>query len=169
MWPKVKYWAWEIVTKALLGMVYIAVISEGLRLLVPALGTRIWKAIPWLRFLRDYEDTYRLDLAPILAIFVLIAVWYLWDKILQVFLHTDEAVATEGFNPRPYRILVWTLGGIILCADAILFYTAMTHVSWRGTMFSFSALLATIAYLAVLVFISFVSLSLRNDLKKEKV
>jgi len=161
-----KYWLWQIVTKLLLGMIYVAVISEGLRFLVPALGQKLWK-LPGLRMLKDYEDTYRLDLAPILSIFVLIAVWYLWDKILQVWLHSDRVFVAEGFNPQAYRTLVLMLGCVILAADAVLFYTAMTHVGWRGTVFSVSALLATAAYLAVLVFVSFVSINLRNDLKKE--
>ena len=84
-WGKIRaharYWAWQVASKAILGMIYLAVISEGLRVLIPALGQRIYK-LPLLGSLKDYEATYRLDLAPFFAVFLLIGVFVLWPKII---------------------------------------------------------------------------------------
>lgn len=160
---RLKYWAWQVVTKLILGVIYIAVISEGLRVIVPALGQKLYK-LPGLGALRDYEGTHRLDLAHFLAIFVLFAVFYLWDRILELWLESDEEFDDRGWNPEAHRRLVVVLGTVILGADACLFYVAMTQIGWRGTTFSFSALLATAAYLAVLIFVSFVSINLRKSI-----
>jgi hypothetical protein len=167
---RLKYWAWEILTKGILGVIYISVIAEGLRRLVPALGQRLYR-LPGLGALREYEATYRLDLAPFLAVFILIAVWYLWDEILQLWLRRECDDDESPWNRANHGLLIVSLGIVILGSDAVLFYIAMTQIGWQGAGFSFPALLATVAYLAVLIFVSFVSINLReavNALSKEK-
>ncbi len=153
----IKYVIWMIFTKVGLGTIYIAVISEGLRYMVPALGQRLYK-IPGLGFLEDFEETHGLDLAPFMAIFLLIAVFWLWERILHIWLASDE----EGIDWLNETKLLMVLGTSILGADAILFYIAMTQVGWGGTVISISALLATVAYVAILVFVSYVTVTLRT-------
>src|SRR5207244_4350503 len=155
--------------KGILGVIYVAVISEGLRYSVPPLGHKLYK-IPGLSTLQDYEGTYALDMAQFLAMFMAIAVYFLWEKILELRLQSEDTFDDRGWNPETHRQLILFLGAVILGADACLFYVAMTQMGWRGTTFSIPAFLATSAYLAVLVWVSFVTLSLRKaitDLKKE--
>ncbi|QDT43496.1 hypothetical protein Pan241w_35970 [Gimesia alba] len=152
-----KYCVWQIFAKGGLGIVYIAIIAEGLRQLVPTLGQKLYK-LPGLTFLQDYEATYRLDIAPIFALFLMIAVWFLWGKVLQMWLVSD--FAGPGWNSESYAMLVYILAFTILGADMILFYSAVTQMGWSGSSFSFSAVIATAAYVGVLIFVSFVSLNL---------
>lgn len=153
---RVKYLLWVLFTKGMLGTIYISVISEGLRTLVPALGQRLFK-VPGLSFLKDYKETYRLDLAPFMALFILIAVFYLWERILRIWLSSDRDLAWENET-----ILLMGLGSTILGADGIIFYCAMAMDGWSGSFISISALLATVCYIAVTVFVSYVTVLLRS-------
>lgn len=159
----VKYWAWKAVTIVVLAPIYCSVIAEGLRMLVPALGQKLYKLpIPGIASLAQYQELRRLDLAIFLALFLLIAVWWLWEQLLRVILGSDAAFRDSGWNPDAYKRVVLILGMIVLGADACLFYVSMVQMGWGGTRFSIPALLATAAYLAVIVFVSLVSLNLRK-------
>ncbi len=157
-----KYWFWSFIVKGLLGIVYIEIIAEGLRQLVPALGQKLYK-IPGLSFLQNYEETYRLDMAPIFALFLMISVWSLWSKVLEAWLLKE--VPDSVWDHDSYTLFVSILAIAILGADAFLFYFAVTKAGWGGSSFSFTAIVATSAYLGVLIFVSFVSLNLTQQLK----
>src|ERR1051326_126135 len=159
-----KYWLWKAITIAVLGPIYCLVIAEGLRMLVPALGQKLHKLpLPGCSIFAQYQETRRLDLALFLSIFLLVAVWWLWEQVLKVFLSTETAILTSGWNPDAYKRLVMILGAVVLVADAALFYIAMVQMGWGTTRFSLAALLATAAYVAVIVFVSLVSLNLRKS------
>ena len=115
-----RYWLWQIATKAVLSVVYFAVIAEGLRMTVPALGLKLHKT-PGLTWLYDYEATHRLDLAHLLAVFLLIGVWTLWRRILELWLGNDDAFYEGRWHVDNHKRLVVALGGLILAADAALF------------------------------------------------
>jgi hypothetical protein len=164
-----RHWAWTIFKIVVFGVLYCYLISEGLRFLIPALGTKLWK-LPGLAFLRDFEETHKLDLAPFFAIVLLIAVFYLWCRLLEGWVFPDSALEDLGRHPGRYRLFITILGSVVLCCDACLFYVAMCKMGWKGTVLSLSALLATAAYVACLIFVSFVSVTLHKsitDLKKE--
>jgi hypothetical protein len=157
---RIKYWLWQILAKGILGLIYIAVISEGLRLLVPALGQKVYKLpIPGAYMLEDDEVGHRLDLAHGFAIFLLLGVFYLWAELLKFWLRPGEE-SDEGWDSDNYRRLITALGIVILGADGCLFYFSVSQMDWSGGQFSVTALLATVAYLAVLVLASFTSLKL---------
>lgn len=154
-----RYWSWQFVTKFILGLIYLAVISEGLRALIPPLGQKIYK-LPLLSFLKDYEATYRLDLAPFFALFLLVAVFVLWRRIIVVWLSYEDAWLWSQEDR-----LVVGLGCLILGADSVLFYYAMTQMGWGNSVFSFSAFVAAGAYVGVLVFVSYMSVKLNPGRK----
>jgi hypothetical protein len=158
-----KYWLWKLVTIIVLAPIYCSVIAEGLRMLVPALGQKLHKLpIPAFSTFGQYEETRRLDLAIFMALFLLVAVWWLWEQVLKVFLSNEDTFHDSGWNAEAYKRVVLILGIIILGADACLFYASMVQIGWGGTRLSVPALLATAAYLAVIVFVSLVSLNLRK-------
>ena len=168
-WARVKYWAWSIVTKGLLTIVYFAVISQGLRYILPDLGMKLSK-LPGFAFLASFRATYRLDLANLLTVIPLIAVWVLWHLLLEMYL------APEIFEDRFRRwdierckSLILPMGIVVIVADAGLFYGAFSFASWGGSKVSLAALFATATYIVLLVFVTFVSLYLGqniSDLKK---
>jgi hypothetical protein len=156
------YWAWQLGTKVLMGVIYIAVISEGLRLLVPSLGQKLYKLpIPGAVLLEEDEVGHRIDLAHCLALFLLLGVFYLWVELLRFWLRPGEEVE-EGWDADKYRQLITVLGVVILGADGCLFYFSVAQMDWSGGEFSLIALLATAAYLAVLILTSFLSLKLKQ-------
>jgi hypothetical protein len=59
------------------------------------------------------------------------------------------------------------MASVIIVADAWLFYLGMTELNWGGTSFSGVAALATGAYVVVLMFVTYVGVTLRENLKKE--
>jgi hypothetical protein len=155
-----KYWAWQVGSKTVLGLIYFAIISEGLRQIVPVLAQRLYK-LPGLTFLQDYEATYRLDLAPFFALFQLIAVWYLWGTVLNIWIFEYDL---EEYS-EAHRQLIAALAITILGADTYLFYAAVSQMGW-STSFSFTAMIATAAYLGVLIFVLYVSQILRHEVQK---
>ena len=165
-----KWWAWFILTKAFLGVIYISVMADGLRTLIPALGQKLYQ-LPLLGELKHYEGTHRLDLAPFMAFLIAIAVFYLWERILSFWLGAEYDDGPHWDSEKEGE-LVLKLGYVLLGADILLFYSAMTAAGWGESVFSFSALLATISYIGVMIFVSYVSIRLNRDitiLKKEKV
>lgn len=165
---RVKYWAWYIITKICLGIVCIGIVSEGLRMFVPALGQKLYR-LPGFGFLRNYEETHSLDIAPFLAFFFVISVWYLIEKMLKLWLPSDSIDRTDVlWNGEKEMKIVTAMACVLITVDCVLFYTAIARMRWGASMFSFSALLATLAYLSVLVFVSYVSAKLHGRVAELK-
>lgn len=170
IWARLKYWTWSFMTKFLLTIVYFAFISQGLRYMLPELGLKLSK-LSGFAFLANFRATYRLDLANLLSAIPLIAVWILWHLVLEMYL------APERFEDRFHRwdvdrckSLILPMAVIVIMADAGLFFGSFSLASWGKAQFSVAALLATATYVVLLVFVSFVSLYLSqniSDLKKE--
>jgi hypothetical protein len=164
---KVKAWLWKLITLPFLALIYLVVISEGLRLLVPVLGLKLHKLpLPGFSALRGFEGFYRLDMAHLFSVLLLWAVWYLWTVNLWILFAGPDFFARTRWDPETYTKFVRGLGVVILGADAILFYVGMTQQ--MGGMFgggglSLSALLATVAYVGVIIFVSFVSVNLERS------
>ena len=169
-WAKVRYWGWNATTKSLLTIVYLALISQGLRYVLPDIGMRLYK-LPGLSFLQNYPATYRLDLAHIFSVVPLVSAWILWHMNLEMYLR-PEAFASR-FSlwqlDRMKRIII-TMGAIIIVGDACLFCAAFTLSGWGSAKFSAAAVLATAVYVTVLGFVTFISLYLSEliDTLKKK-
>lgn len=166
---RLKYLAWEIFTKLVLGLIYFSIISEGFRILIPILAERIHR-FPGLGWMNDSEALYQIDLAHLMSLFMLIAVWYLWDRILTLWLDAEITFDDLSWNQDNDITFILLLGAVVLGADACLFYLSVSNVSWGGSSFSITAVIATAAYLAVLLFVTYVSIRLRKSLhhfKKE--
>jgi hypothetical protein len=161
---RLKLWTWNLFSVTVLGVIYWSVIAEGLRFLVPFLGQRLSKLpIPGFSRLADFEWTHRLDLANAMSVFLFIAMWNLWGLLLKAWLGTSEVFQKSGWDAETYKTIVLTLGVVVLGADGVLFYIAMTQMGWAGTRFSLSALLATCMWVAVLVFVKLVSINLEKE------
>ena len=164
---RAKLLLWSLITKPCMGLVYVGLIGDGFRTIIPALGQKLWK-LPGLASLYDFQETHRLDMAHVLAVFMLIAVWYLWERLLVLWLSRMENYDCDGWDPVAHFQLVLALGVTVLGADAALFYAAMSRVGWRGGIFSLTALIATVAYLAVVIFVTFVTVTLKHAIQVRK-
>lgn len=163
-WLFLKYLLWQLLTKLVLGVVYFVLIAEGMRQVLPMLGTRLAK-FPGLSFLNDFEGLHKLDLAHVMSILVLIFVWMQWRELLLAWLSPDDQENSLGWRPRRHREISVGLGVVVLTVDAALFYYAMADLSWDGSWFSLTALLATAAYVAILIFVTLISINLHRAFK----
>lgn len=164
-----KLLAWKGITMPIMGVIYCMVISEGMRLLVPALGQPLHKLpIPGLSQLRGFRGVNRLDLAHLMAIMLLFAVWHLWCVILRISLGANDVLARSGWDPVAYGRFVMGLGIVVLGADMILFYIALAYMEWGRPAFSFPAIIGTIAYVGVIIFVSFMTVNLHRPIMEGK-
>jgi len=163
-WAKVRYWGWNIITKLLLTIVYLALISQGLRYVLPDIGLRLYK-LPGLSFLQDYTATYRLDLAHLFSAAPLVSAWILWHLNLELYLR-PEAFASRFSRWHLDRMkrLIITMGAVIIVGDAFLFCAAFTLSGWGTAKFSAAAVLATAVYVTVLGFVTFISIYLSESI-----
>jgi hypothetical protein len=149
---RVKLIAWKILTGLTLGILYVKVIAEGCRFLVPGLGRELMLG---------------LDGAIILSFFLMLAVWKLWELAICSFLGIESAFRIRGWNTEGHERFVVILSIVLLFSDAALFYLSVARLSWKGTVLSFTALIATCIWLGVIVFVSFVSVHLRRPLLEQ--
>ena len=170
---RVCFWLWALLTKTIITTVYLAVISQGLRLVLPELGMKLYK-IPGFSFMQHYKMTHRLDLAYVFALVPLVSAWVLWHFNLLAYLAPERFAAhatARGWSAERMKSVVMTMGAIIITADSALFYCSFVLVSWGGSKFSAGALLATVAYITILGFVTFVSMYLSENvttLKKDE-
>src|SRR2546430_1101049 len=70
-WAHVRYWIFQVASKLLMGVVYLGIVSEGARRVIPALGQKIYKLVPLL----DRLD-HRIDAAQCFALLILAGTWW---------------------------------------------------------------------------------------------
>ena len=147
----------KLATLPVIGIVYVALVSEGLRSLIPTFGQRLYRQ-PGLSFLRDYEGWHKFDLAHVMACILLVAVFSSWCINLRLWFAPHEFVARTGWRLEAYRLVATVLSWAVLICDACLFYAAMSQGEsiWDAAKtISWSAILATLLYCAIIVFLSF--------------
>ncbi len=160
---RLAYWAWQVITKAVMGVIYLSIIAEGFRMLVPVLNRRLYR-LPLLGWMEGYEGTYELDMASMMSVFMLVAVYSLWGRVLTLWLNEKIGFDHRLRSQNNADSFVLFFGSIVLLSDSILFFVAVTEVSWSGSGFSFTALFATTAYVSVLVFTVYVAVNLRDKI-----
>src|SRR5438105_900247 len=91
---------WKVFTFIVVGIAYVALVSEGLRNLIAAFALRLHKLpIPGFGALRDYRWGYRLDLAHLFALLLMIANWFTWVLVMRVYL---GGRVRGGWDPVTY-------------------------------------------------------------------
>jgi hypothetical protein len=156
-----KLWSFRPV-KLLIGIGYVVVITEGLRMVVPALGIKLHK-LPLLGSLRDFEGWHDLDLAPFAAILLFFFSSSIWCALLETWLYDNSMLKASGRSATRYETCLTILGSIILFSDACLFYRALTMAGWGAAVFSLTAMFCTLAYLAILVSVCVLSVNLKRN------
>lgn len=155
--------SWKVFTFVVVGVAYVALVSEGLRNLIAAFALRLHKLpLPGFAALRNYLWSYRLDLAHLFALLLMTANWFTWVLVLRVYL---GGRVRGGWDPVTYTRFVTGLGLVLLGCDCVLFYLAMAEQSWGEGGLAFAPAVATVLYVSILLFVSFVSVYLEPDRK----
>lgn len=154
------YILWQVLTKGVLSLVYVTLIADGLKQFIAPLNMRLYKAVPFLSFLQDYEATHRIDLSHPASLLLMVFVWVAWTIVLIYWFPElgDSSTSFSG-KQRSNDVFV-TLAAILLIGEACLFYLSMVRVTWSGAAFSVSAVLGTIVYCATVLFSVLYSLKL---------
>jgi hypothetical protein len=160
---RLKSWTWQVAVKGGLAVVYVSLISDGARLLISDLGRRLYK-LPFLGFLQDYEGWHKVDCAHLFALGLLLAVFVTWNNLIQLWLHSHDD-RQPNWNQRNHQRIVSVLAVVVLSIDAIFFYRAVLAEEWDSSLLSVTGLIATVAYIVVQVFVSFVSVTLKQEVK----
>jgi hypothetical protein len=153
------YVAYKVIVQAGMILIYIGVIADGLRRQFSAFGQKLYRVLPPLK---DFELTYRLDFAWLTAVGMAFLVCWAWTRMIEIYLE-DNLIVTHKQN-REYG-LTMVLGVAVLGVDALLFYSSAAEAGWAGTEFSIGAGIATIGYLAFVVLVNFVGVTLKNKTK----
>ena len=154
-WAHLRYALWQIISKAGMGVVYVGIVSEGARRLFPSFGQKLFKLVPLL----DQLD-HRIDVAHCFALAILLGTWWSWTQLLEMWIGVKPYTrATTITVPLAFTFIV---------VDTVLFYTATAQWRWGGSLMSFTSILATAGYVAVLVFVTFVGIQLKEEIRKAK-
>jgi hypothetical protein len=163
------YWRWSLLVlwclfiKLPIAGVYVIIVSDGFRSLVQASAIRFSKTPIIGPFFGTYKVLEKIDGAYVLAIALMLAVFYFWDRLLNYWLDGEDFLAAQAWKNKEWYVKFITVGGgTVLGGDACLFLRAVTNIGWKGTKFTFSALVAVIVYIAVIVFVTFVSVELKK-------
>ena len=154
-WAYLRYIAWQILSKLIMGLVVVGIVSEGARRMEPSLAQKLYKVLPIAQ-----NIDHRIDIAHCFALGLLIGTWWSWAKLLETWL---------GIKPYSRATTITLpLAFVFITVDTTLFYMATAQWKWGGSLVSFTSLLATAGYVAILVYVSFVSVQLKEELKKAK-
>ncbi len=166
-WATVQYWLFTVVAKVVGAVLYLGLISMGLRLSYPEMGVKLSKVLPWLD---NYELTYKWDRAHLGAIGILFFSWTFCHLILRFLVSSELADSLKriGWSNDWPRRLTFTIGVIIMTVDACVFYRAFNAVIWGQSSFSASAIITTLGYVTLLVATTFYSLYLGQILNHTK-
>lgn len=169
-WARVKYWTWTVLTKFFITIIYLEIVSQGIIYLFPDMGKRLWK-VPFFSILNEFEATHRITLAHVFAVVPLLATWILWAMLLSMYLAEDRFKKKfDRFAFDQSRRVILIIGIVVILADAGLFGASFSMSSWGASRFSATAVLATALYVAVIAFVSLISLFLGDQVTvlKEK-
>ncbi len=148
--------AWLIKAGLLVSMLPVAAMinAEGLRNLAPVLATKLSKIpLPFFPSLSRYTWTHRLDIAFVMAVFLLIASGYSCIQAMRSLI-LEELPEQSDVNALMHRRILLGLSWTIVFLDMATFYTGVVYQGW-GASFSISSVLLTALYGAVLCFFSF--------------
>ena len=142
----VRFWAFEIFGKVVIVIVSLTGISEGLRVVNPSFGIRVFWGV---------------DVAHLVGLIFIVGLWFLWVRLLSIWLEIEE-------RPRRHTILITCVGLAFIVVDAMLFYQGIVGMTWGGSTFSWSALLCSASYVLMLVVSAYIHVSLKEAVQIER-
>lgn len=151
-------WAWRTFAVGILLLLYVNVLSRGISYAFPDFGTKLSKT-PFLAVLAHYEETKNLTLAHPFALLFMIVVFVTWELLLRM-LCGDTSMFDRFDKPEMAQKIMACVGAAVLAADCWFYYSGITNLSWKGSVLSVSALLATVGFIAVNIAVTMFSVFL---------
>lgn len=166
-----KQWAWTLVTKIPLMLVYFVFISQGIRYLAPESANKLYTLpMPFVAYLEDFESTYQLEVSHAAAELLLVFSFASWSFLLRWVLADDfkQQFRTWKWNSEWVQRILLTCAILIIVGDAGLFYESFTYSAFGRSAFSPKAFIAMLVYAVILVMVNFVSLYLSQRVRALK-
>lgn len=159
------YCAWTVATKGVVLIIYVTLIRDGLIALFDPFAIRL-SSLPLLSVLGAFESTRKTDIAFVTAFVVFIAVSWSWDSTLRFYGSGDASRLLKGADDRIERraFMSYAVALLLIGVDMALMYMAVADAGWGGSAFSFSALLVSVLYGCLLVFVTLKSIQLESEL-----
>ena len=140
-------------------MVFWLVLVEGLRVVIPPLGWKFYRAVHPLYYLPMGR---RLDMAVVVAFGMMAVVLWMWHKILHQVLGLDSTSDAKGWYRDGEKVFRTVLGAVLLLCDAGVFYLGICGLAWGGSRVSLSAVLATVSYVCVMIGVTYAGIDARR-------
>jgi hypothetical protein len=170
-WPKYKalalYWFWKGPVKVTFALMYIAIARVGFANLTPIFAMR-WSRIPGLGFLDDSETLYAIDIALVLSAFLFVVVSYCWGALFRLWIFGER----QGFESKDkkyagrFEPVIVCLSFLVVVAELLLFYLSINDQTWGGGAFSFTAMLASAAFVGLLLGVILIGIHLEKNVTK---
>jgi hypothetical protein len=151
---RVQVWFW-LGAKLGLGVVFWLVLVEGLRVVIPPLGWKFYRAVHPLYYLPLGR---KLDMALVVAFGMMAVVLWMWHKMLQQVLGVDATSDAKKWYRDGEKVFRTVLGAALLLCDAGVFYLGICGLAWGGSRLSVSAVLATLSYVCVMIGVTYAAI-----------
>jgi hypothetical protein len=160
IFARLQYFAWRFISVIGFAILYAFLLSEGLRLIFAATARKL-HTIPFLSWMKFYEDLHRIDLAMILAAVLMFVILYVWERLLELMIFEKENLLEAANDDRESSLFLY-VGIVILVCDAVIFYASIVSLSWGGAKFSFTALIATAMWVGIVLVLAHLTNKLRR-------
>lgn len=153
--------SWKVFTFFMVAPICFIIVAEGARYIFPALAMKLHRLpLPFVSHLRHFEGVAKLDLANVFAILLPLAAWWLALINLWILLAPEDFYTRWRFHPDMFTRAARALGIVVLGCDSVMFYIGVSQQGGilGGSMLSFTAIIATVAYLGAVIFTALISL-----------
>lgn len=158
--------AWAVFCLIVLFPLYWIISSAGLRELNAIFAYKFSKLpIPLFHHFSRFEGWRRLDVGYLVAVAVMVAVFWLWHHILKDLLLVEgSGVDGKVWKEESLQGFSKVVGYAVLGADAILFFCGLV-ASGSGPI---GALVLTVIYVGLLLFFAYVNIFLWLRAERDK-
>lgn len=151
----------SIATVPVLILIYSVVNAQGLRLTIVTLGTKLYKLpVPGFSYFEHLKNLRDLDLALVLALFMLCAVYVLTNAMVEILLfgpHMDERL-----NVNAHVRFLTCLSSALLLIDTCMFYRGISEQGLLDDGGGVTPLVATVGYSGLLIFVAYFHVMLKR-------
>jgi hypothetical protein len=151
----------SIATVPVLILIYSVVNAQGLRVTIPALSTKLYKLpVPGFSHFEHLKNLRDLDLALILAMFMLCAVYVLTNAMVEILLFGPGD--DQRLNVDLHVRFLTCLGSAMLLIDTCMFYRGISEQGFLDEGVTITPIIATIGYTGLLIFIAYFHVMLKR-------
>ena len=138
-------------------LIYVTVVSKGLEITLPVLGTKLYRTgFPGIGALKQYDGFDRLTIATLMSLVLCIVLLMTYKKLFELLQSPGQLKLLRSENPVLFTIVAGIFSTVIL-ADGAAFYAGVAselNSSWGSETSGAIPAVATVLYAATLASIS---------------